>query len=101
MALEPDWMDALDGTGSPDTGARAPTREADAARARLREAIAILGAAAGDVTLRACCGIEGLARIEKSMGWAPNSGKFVLRAGLQALERHAAGMRSNSLSEAG
>ncbi len=68
----------------PDTAMRG----AEAARVRVRNALADLGPGLGEVALRCCCYLEGLERAEKQLGWSARSGKIVLRIALQRLKRH-------------
>ncbi len=59
-----------------------------AARDRVAAALRDLGPGLGDIALRCCCYLEGLASTEKRMGWSARSGKIVLRIALQRLRRH-------------
>lgn len=68
---------STDGLGGPE-----------AARARVKDALADLGPGLGDVALRCCCFLEGLETAEKRMGWSARSGKIVLRIALTRLCRH-------------
>jgi hypothetical protein len=61
---------------------------ADAAQARVAQALAALGPGLGDVALRCCCYLEGMEQAEKRMGWSARSGKIVLRIALQRLNQH-------------
>lgn len=61
---------------------------AEAARARLANAISDLGPGLSDVVLRCCCFLEGLETTEKKLGWSARSGKIVLRIALMRLKKH-------------
>ncbi|PJE25671.1 helix-turn-helix domain containing protein [Pseudooceanicola antarcticus] len=74
-----------DGSGGQPSG---PLRGAEAARARVSEALRNLGPGLADVALRCCCHLEGLETAERKMGWSARSGKIVLRIALERLHRH-------------
>lgn len=59
-----------------------------AARKRVADAMADLGAGLSDVVLRCCCYLEGLETAEKWLGWSARSGKIVLRIALMRLQQH-------------
>ena len=59
-----------------------------AARKRVADAMADLGAGLSDVVLRCCCYLEGLETAEKRLGWSARSGKIVLRIALMRLQQH-------------
>lgn len=59
-----------------------------AARRRVADAMADLGAGLADVVLRCCCYLEGLETAEKRLGWSARSGKIVLRIALMRLQQH-------------
>ncbi|MFT4707231.1 MAG: hypothetical protein ACI9PU_001071 [Ascidiaceihabitans sp.] len=59
-----------------------------AARRRVADAMADLGAGLSDVVLRCCCYLEGLETAEKRLGWSARSGKIVLRIALMRLQQH-------------
>lgn len=58
------------------------------ARERVVAALKELGPGLGDVALRTCCFLEGMERIEQTMGWSARSGKIVLRIALMRLCQH-------------
>lgn len=60
----------------------------ETARDRVAAALRELGPGLGDIVLRVCCFLEGLAATEKRLGWSARSGKIVLRLALMRLERH-------------
>ena len=80
-----DWQACLDGT---PFGDRAEGAQAQAAGARVAEALVDLGAGLGDVALRCCCYLDGLEQAERDLCWAARSGKIVLRIALDRLHRH-------------
>lgn len=71
----------------------APLNGSESARARVSDALRVLGPGLGDVVLRVCCFLEGLEAAEKRMGWSARSGKIVLRIALQRLKDHYDGQR--------
>jgi len=84
------WESFLTGPAASRSTAQGDTRSdsAEAARARVRDALSDLGPGLGDVALRCCCFLEGIETTEKKMGWSARSGKIVLRIALQRLKRH-------------
>lgn len=80
------------GTSGPGRAPADPLRGAAAARARVSEALRMLGPGLGDVVLECCCRLQGLETAEKKLGWSARSGKIVLRIALQRLSQHYAGL---------
>lgn len=80
------WEDYVSGAAKP--AAVSGRGGAEAARARVEQALAALGPGLGDVALRCCCFLEGLESAEQRMGWSARSGKIVLRIALQRLKLH-------------
>ncbi|SDW78017.1 DUF6456 domain-containing protein [Celeribacter indicus] len=84
----PDWDRLLAGGARGEVACDPAGSGPEAAAARVAAALADLGPGLGDVALRCCCYLEGMALAEKRMGWSARSGKIVLRIALQRLRTH-------------
>lgn len=88
-AMAQDWRRFL--TAGVQGGRRSSAQErtvgesAEAARARLSDALEALGPGLADAALRVCCFLEGLEAMETEMNWSARSGKIVLKIALQRL----------------
>lgn len=88
------WDDYLTaGTSGPGHVPDGRDGGASAARARVSNALRVLGPGLGDVVMECCCRLQGLEVAEKKLGWSARSGKIVLRIALQRLCQHYEDMR--------
>ena len=65
-----------------------PSDNALDARKRVRDALIAIGPELADIALDFCCFRKGLERMERERQWPVRSAKLMVRAALQALERH-------------
>lgn len=71
-----------------DTSLTSSSGPSNAARERWSAALQALGPGLSDAACRVCCFLEGLEQLENGQGWAPRSGKVVLKLALQRLVAH-------------
>jgi hypothetical protein len=83
-----DWTRPMNAGGGRGDAAEHKCASAQAARDRVRRALAEAGPGLADVLLAVCCHLEGLEVTERTLGWPRRSAKLVLKLGLGRLARH-------------